>query len=178
MKKVFFLVLLGVFLFSNGAFADCNGDTDKFSIAQWCIDSQDTLIPSATAGQKVIYETVSNTATSLRFLATQETGKVITDIGNGTNPVDAGKSCGKYMLPRASVGLTYTLSVGSRCFATLDTADTSDTILYSISGTGLDAGDSIKSTGQAGDSVTVTSTAANKWSITQMKGVFTDNSTN
>ena len=176
MKKLL-LALALLLITANGAFADCNRDTDKFSNDQWCIDSSDTLIPTTSAGQKVIYETYS-APTANNTLATEETGKIITDIGNSTAPTQAGKSCSKHILPRAAVGLTYTLIAGGRCTVTLDTVDTSDTILYSISGTGLDAGDSIKSTGQAGDSVTLTSTAANSWSIQQMKATWTDNGTN
>lgn len=174
-KFIFALALL--MLIPGGAFAaTCNPNNDKFTSDQWCINSQDTLIPTASAGQQVIYEqyTAANTNNSL---GADETGKYLTDMGGASGPTAVG-SGSKHILPRAAVGLTYTISVGSKSTVTVDTLDTSDTILYSISGTGLDAGDSIKSTGQAGDSVTLTSTAANTWSVTQMKGTWTDNSTN
>lgn len=178
MRKLFFLALLAlVVLSSNGAYAaTCNGNTDKFSSDQWCISSADTLIPTASAGMQVVYEKVTS-FTSGRSLLAKETGKVITDMGTVSGPTLLGFGS-KFILPRAAPGLTYTFSVGSRSFTTVDTLDTSDTILNSIAGTGFAAGESLKSTGQAGDSVTVTSTAANQWSITAMRGSWTNNGTN
>ena len=117
------------------------------------------------------------TANTNNQLTAAESGKTITDTGGASGPTAVGAGS-KHILPRASVGLEFTLTVGALASSTLDTIDTSDTILYSITSTGLDAGDSIKSTGQAGDSVTVKCTSANTWSITAMKGTWTDNSTN
>lgn len=179
MKKL--LLVLALFMalvVPSGAFAaSCAPDTDKWTNDAWCINSQDTLIPTTSAGQQVIYETYTSENTN-NVLTIHETGKVITDTGGAAGPTALCNGGSKHILPTASPGLTYTLTVGSRCSVTLDTVDTGDTILYSISSTGLDAGDSIKSTGQAGDSVTVVSTAAHQWSITSMKGSWTDNSTN
>jgi len=177
MKRLFLALALLMFL-PHGAFAaSCNPDTDNFTIDGWCVNKQGTLIPKSTGSQQSVVVHTTATTGSVALTATQS-GAVITDMGgSATGPTTVG-SCNKYTLPRAAPGLTYTLSTGSKCTATLDTLDTSDTILYSISGTGLDAGDSIKSTGQAGDSVTVTSTVANKWTVSQMKSVWTDNGTN
>lgn len=118
--------------------------------------------------------TSANTADTL---IAGQSGVTITDMGGAVGPTAAGY-CSKHTLPRAAAGLQFSFSAGSKCFMTVDTVDASDTILYSISGTGLDAGDSIKSTGQAGDSVTLFSTAANQWQIKAMKATWTDNSTN
>ena len=119
--------------------------------------------------------TTAPTTVSVTLIAAQS-GITISDTGGGS-PVAQG-SCRKFVLPTAAPGMEFTFSANAKCTITVDTADTNDTIMYSISGTGLDAGDSIKSTAQAGDSVTVFSTVANKWAIKQMKGVWTDNSTN
>lgn len=174
MKKLL-LVLALITALPIGAFAaSCEPNTDKWNIGAFCITSQDTLIPTTSAGQQVIYETTTTVAENA--LSHNETGKVITDYGVRYGTISA--ACSKHVLPRAAVGLEFTLIAGSKCTTTLDTVDANDTILYTISGTALDAGDSIKSTGQAGDSVTVTSTRANEWSIRQMKAVWTDNGTN
>lgn len=171
MKKLFFALALLILTTHGALAATCNSDNDKFSSDQWCISSSDTLIPSSSAGQQVVAE-ADTTATSVtRQLTARESGRYIED--------RVGK---KFSLPRAAVGLQYTFSTGYnagglRVTSTVDTLDTADIIDYSISGTSLDAGDSVKSTGQAGDSVTVTCTSANKWSITQMKAVWTDNGT-
>ena len=122
------------------------------------------------------YESYTTASTNNTLLAA-ESGKTITDFGGASGPTASG-ACSKHILPRAAPGLQFSFATGSKCTMTVDTVDTSDTILYSISGTGLDAGDSIKSTGQAGDSVTVFSTEANKWQIKAMKATWTDNSTN
>jgi hypothetical protein len=120
------------------------------------------------------YTTVPTTV-GVTLIAAQS-GITISDTGGGS-PTTVG-SCRKFTLPTAAPGLEFTFTTGSKCTMTVDTADTNDTIMYSISGTGLDAGDSIKSTAQAGDSVTLFSTAANKWFVKQMKATWTDNSTN
>ena len=176
MKKLL-LVLALITALPIGAFAaSCNSDTDKFSSDQWCINSEDTLIPSPSAGEQVIYENYT-TANTNNTLTAGESGKRITDTGGASGPTVIGYGS-KHILPRAAVGLVYTFSTGGRTVITVDTLDTSDTILHSISGTGLDAGDSIKSSGQAGESVTVYSPAANKWAIQGMNGSWSDNSTN
>lgn len=110
-------------------------------------------------------------------LTAAQSGLMVTDMGNGTGPTTVG-SCSKWTLPAAVPGLEYSFSTGSKCFMTVDTASTSDTILYSITGTGQAGGDSIKSTGQAGDSVTLFSTATGKWSVKAMKSTWTNNTTN
>lgn len=176
MKKLF-LALALLIVFPHGAFAaSCDSNTDKWNIGNFCVTTNDTFIPSTSAGQQVVTENYTSANTNNSLSAT-ESGKFITDTGGGPGVGGVG-SCSKHILPRAAAGLTYTITAGTECTVTVDTLDSSDLIRYSISGTELDAGDSIKSTGQAGDSVTVTSTVANKWSITNMKGTWTDNSTN
>lgn len=121
--------------------------------------------------------TTPNTANAL---IAAESGKTITDTGGavGTSGNASLGACSKHTLPRAAPGMVFSFSTGSNCTMTVDTVDTSDTILYSISGARLDAGDSIKSTGQAGDSVTLFSTVANQWQIKEMHAIWTDNGTN
>lgn len=179
MKKLLFALAL-LILTTQGAFAiTSNPDTDKLTIGQWAITSTDTLVPTSSASRQEIVENYT-TANTANALLENESGKIISDTGASTDGScnTAGWGGSKHTLPRAKVGLTYTLTAGSKCYVTLDTIDTSDIIRYSVSGTLLDAGDSVKSTGQAGDSVTVVSTVAGKWDIKEMKGTWTDNSTN
>lgn len=128
------------------------------------------------------YRSYTTTGPSIEWLATNDSGSVITDFGgvtaNTSAPVTAGFGS-THILPPAgdatTLGTEFTISLGSRSSATVDVYSSSDVILYSISGAGLSAGDSIKSTGQAGDSVTLRCTSANTWSVVQMKGAWTDN---
>lgn len=171
MKKVLLLVAVALMLYASPALAVC-ADTDKFCVDEWRIDYQDTMIPTSSAGQKIIMNNYTTNTTPYSF-ATQETGVTVVD-NIGT----------KFILPRADAGLRFTIvsgyntTSGRPVSTTVDTVDTSDIINYSISGTKLDAGDSVKSTGQAGDSVTLCGQAANQWAICGMKAVWTDNSTN
>ena len=178
MKRYYFLILLALLILTGRASADCNRDTDKFSSDQWCIDTQDTLIPSQSAGLRVIYENITSPGIATNVLTPDESGKIIVDTGGGT----PGGACGtggggKHLLPAATPGLTFTLIAGSKCFVTLDTL-LSDTILKTISGTSLDPGDSLKSTGQAGDAITVMSPSAGVWAVTNQFATWTDNGTN
>lgn len=175
MKKLFFALAL-LILSTGGVFAaSCNRDTDKWSNDQWCISSADTLIPSTSASQQVVTENYT-TANTNNLLAASESGKRLSDTGGAATGSSGFGS--KHILPRASAGLSYTITAATKSFVTVDTLDTQDTIRYSISGTALAAGESIKSTGQAGDSVTLYSPAANVWDIQDMKAAWTNNSTN
>lgn len=178
MKKTFFLALLGLILTTQGAFAaTCNSDRDKLTVGEWCISSQDTLIPSASAGQQVVYERYTTANTPNQLIET-ESGKVLVDTGGASGiALAAGNGGSKHTLPRAAPGLNYKICTGSRAVITVDTIDTSDLIEVSISGTALDAGDSLRSTGQAGECLTVTSTVANKWNAEMDPAVWTDNGT-
>lgn len=176
MKKLL-LVLALITALPIGAFAaTCNSDSDKFSSDQWCINSQDTLIPTASAGQQVIWERYTGSNTNNQLTA-DETGKVIVDVGSGAG-ISSPAGGSKHILPRAAVGLNYKICTGSKAVITVDTLDANDTIEVSIGGTVLDAGDSLKSTGQAGECLTVISTAANKWNAEMDPAVWTDNGSN
>ncbi len=190
MKKLFLvlaLLVMGVFINSQGAFAVCNRDTDRFDGHGWCIDHQGQLTPMtgltvnsdqlvSQGGYQVpvIRVTAANTP---RTMLASESGSVLTDMGGVTIDTLSG-SGSKYTLPRAVVGLIYTFNVGTKSTITVDTLDNSDIILNSISGTGMLQGDSFKSTGQAGDTVTLVATAANQWTVTSERGAWTNNSTN
>lgn len=177
MKRLFLLALLVAPVLVQAAEVTATfGNQNSSGEYRIKADTDGVITFASDTGIKYPYEHYTSANTN-NTLTADESGKVITDTGAASGPTASG-SCSKHILPTAAPGLMFTFTAGSKCSMTIDTVDTNDTILYSISGTGLDAGDSIKSTGQAGDSVTVVSTLANKWSIVQMKGTWTDNGTN
>lgn len=176
MKKLLFALAL-LIVTSHGAFAaTCNPDTDQWDINGWCVNNAGTMIPKSAGSVQVpnINVLTANTPTTLTIA---QSGSVIGDSGGVTSDTLTGFGS-KFTLPRAAVGLNYTLTVNSKSTSTLDTLDTADTFMYSISGTGFQMGDSMKSTGQAGDSVSVACVKAGQWTITQMHSIWTNNSTN
>lgn len=186
MKKVFFLALLGLILTTQGAFAVCDPNTDQWNTRGWCFDQFGQLTPKAitTSSQQLSAQggyqvpVIANTAanTPVTILA-QQSGTVFSDLGGVTSDTLSGMGS-KFTLPRAVVGLNYTLTVSTKSSSTIDTVDTADTFMNSISGTGSQMGDSLKSPGQAGDSVQVVCVQAGKWSITAMRGSWTNNGVN
>ena len=184
MKRAILGFLAIIFLAGNVYAADITTATfgDQNSSKEYRMKA---MIDSSTGNGTVVFASDTGIQYPFEHYTTQgantlldyESGKVITDMGGASGPTQTG-SCSKHTLPVAEAGLEFTLTAGSKCTTTLDVSSTDDTILYSISGTGLDAGDSIKSTGQAGDSVTLFSTATGSWSIKSMVGIWTDNSTN
>lgn len=154
-------------------------DTDQSAGTNygWITFAQDT-------GIKYPYQSFATTIGAVSIahqFVTADSGTVLTDYGgiaaSTTTPVTIGYGSIHRLPPcnSSGLGLRYTVAVGSRAFVTLDTYDLTDVILYSISGAGLSAGDSVKSTGQAGDEVSVQCNAANTWTVVDMKGAWTDN---
>lgn len=186
MKKFSYVLmaLLMLLVLPNLSLATCNSDTDKFSSDQWCIDNEDTLIPTSSAGMRVVYEYYTDAPTTSHVLATQETGKILVDMGGKSSPGDTGVGS-KHVLPRAAAGLTYTFITGVKETITIDTVDTSDQIIYSALSTAdsnlytLNYGDSIKNTGDVGDFVILMSPVANKWIVINSgTSHWSDNGTN
>lgn len=179
MKKLLILALL---LLPSLSFAQSVTATlgDRNSSGEYRVkaDTDGVVTYASDTGIVLPYVNYASAGTgSSVTLTAAQSGTVITDTG-GATPTTTG-SCRKFVLPRAAPGLNFTFTTGGKCTMTIDTVDTSDQILYSISGTGLDAGDSIKSTGQAGESITLFSTVANKWSVkSNGSTAWTDNGTN
>lgn len=179
MRKLFLLVALlllvgqPVFAETTATFGDMNSSNEYRMKATY--DGTSGVITFASdTGILYPYENYTSANTANTVIAA-ESGKVITDTGGAAGPTASGMGS-KHTLPTAAPGMVYTFIVGTKSTVTVD-VQSGDTIQYSISGTGLDAGDSIKSTGQAGDAVTLFCTVANKWSIKDMKAVWTDNGT-
>lgn len=188
MARKFFLSLIAVLLLAAPVHAATVtatfGDMNSSSESRIKADTDGTVTYASDTSIVYPYKNYNNGSLSTASpvtLSITDSGRTITDFGGKT----AGSSVAgwglKYVLPActsSTLGATYTVSTATKTTVTVDTASTSDTIAYSISGTALDAGDSIKSTGQAGDSVSLVCGASGVWSITQMKATWTDNSTN
>jgi len=188
-RKILSLAFIGILMLSSMVYAQSVtatfGDQNSSNEYRIKADTDGVVTFASDTGIKYPYEYYNPASPpTTNTLTAAETGKFIMDVGGITLPATTtGLGFGsKHVLPRAEVGLAFTLAAGSQCSVTLDVAgpngDPSDVIMYSVSSTGLDIGDSIKSTGQAGDSVTVMCPVANKWMIVDMQGTWTDNSTN
>lgn len=177
MKKLFliFMVLIGFSSLASAAATTATmGNQNSSGVYRLSTDSDGTFTYASDSSIAYPYINVPSTTSTVNYtLAATDSGKIIMDQGLGSSTGGH-----KFILPRAAPGLIFTIVSAAKVSTTVDTVDTSDTIDYSISGTLLDAGDSIKSTAQAGDSVTLCSAVANRWSLCAMKAVWTDNSTN
>lgn len=193
MKKLFLvLALLMIGFGSQGAFAaftypgcydggnHTNGtNKDRFNVHGWCIDDYGVLTPdigmmtsssypNSQGGMSVPTINIAGPYSTYDSLIAQQTGSYITDMGGQTSPSSTG-SGGVYILPTASPGLIYYLTVGSNSTITVDTLTTADTILYA-SGT---AGFGIKnSTKASGDSLVIYSAKAGFWSVEDHTGTW------
>jgi len=99
---------------------------------------------------------------------------------SGRRLIDASGHAGAhYILPTAVAGLEYEVCTSDVNYVTLDTNSTDDTIHFTVAGAALAAGDSLLSTGQAGDCVRVTCGSDTNWYVTSMGAfIWTDNGTN
>lgn len=182
MKKLLSLIILAVFvtmpmLVQAASITATMGDQNASGVYRAYTDTDGVFTYASDTGIVHPYVTYTTSPTTVGVtLTAAQTGTTITDFGGGSGPTQVG-SCRKFTLPTAVAGMQFAFTTGSKCTMTVDVQST-DTILYSISGTGLDAGDSIKSTAQAGDSVVLFSPAAGSWAIKSMKATWTDNGTN
>lgn len=203
MRKYLMLAVVIVFSFVGMAMAvnyDDNlkivntatmGDQNSSGLYRVYTDNTGTFTFGTDTSIKYPYQTYTFTGApavrgaGIKLLVTSDSGSTILDtmqktLSLLTSPTLTGGGA-KYVLPPAgdatTLGTRFTITTAAQGYITLDTYSTSDVILYSISGTGLDAGDSLKSAGQAGDSITVQCNSANTWTVINVKGSFTDNGT-
>lgn len=178
MKKLFLIALFALILPCASFAASLTatmGDQNASSIYRIQCDTDGVCKFAQDTGIYYPYVTYTTSPTTVGVsLTAAQSGAFIVDTG-GAAPTATG-SCRKFTLPTAVAGMEFGFETGSKCSMTVDVQST-DQIQYSISGTGLDAGDSIKSTGQSGDSVILFSPAANTWAIKSMKAIWTDNGT-
>lgn len=120
-------------------------------------------VVSLAETSSIVYPYRVSTVT-LDTVAATDSGKVLTAaLTTGT----------KFILPSATPGLRFTFIAPNALYMTVDTVSTFDTIRYLT----LDGGDSLKSTGNTGDSVQLICNTANKWDIMNMFRTWTDNGT-
>ncbi len=183
MKKLF-LVLALLILMSQGAFAVCNPDLDKFDTKGWCIDQYGVMTPKtiATDSQQISSQggsqdpviVFTGAYSTYDTLSVQNSGSDIVDFGAGTTTV-AGQG-GEYILPTAAAGLVYSFAVGSANTITIDTLITTDTIYSALA---TPAGNGIKNTSKStADSVTIVGVAAGKWVIKSQFGTWASTGAN
>lgn len=180
---------------TNGDNADWKGwCVDGFGVLVPKNTTVDSSNPNSQGGQAVpVYNFnvgtnaggVVTPASTFDVLIAQQTGSTIVDYGgySMTATIDTLKgSGGHFMLPPAYPGEQLTIVSASQSVITVDTLTTafalsqgytyttSDTIEWSPNATGMTAGQSIKSPGNAGASVTLVSNVAGQWQITNMQG--------
>lgn len=183
MRKFFSFILVAlIMLLSMPAYSAVTtatmGDYNSSNVYRFTCDSDGICAFASDTGIRWPYRNYTSANTADTLTAAQ-TGTTTNDTGASTDGScnTAGWGGSKHTLPTAVAGMSYSFSAGSKCYITVD-VQSADVIDYSISGTLLDAGDSIKSTGQSGDTVTLFSPVAGHWSIKSMKGTWTDNGTN
>lgn len=143
-------------------------------------------------GINLVNGTPTVTMSTYDALIAQQTGTTIVDYGGfSTTPtIDTLKgSGGHYVLPPAQPGEIFTIVSASQSVITIDTLTpafaategltyaVADTIDFSPSGVGMTAGQSLKSPGNSGAMITLTSNVAGQWQITNMQGQIGSNTT-
>ena len=107
--------------------------------------------------------------------------EIITDYGGKTAGTSGiGKLTGqgtRYILPActsANLGFTYDIATGVQETITITPLSTADSITFSISGTGLNAGQGIKNSGStnAGDEAQVVCSSVGNWTIHNLYGTW------
>lgn len=185
MRKALSLLLVFMLAFTVVAQATTRtatfGNQNSSNVYRLTADSDGVLTYAADTAIVPPYQnaaTTTATANVPRQLVTADSGRTLVDWGGNTPGVAALSGSGsKYFLPpadTAEIGQVYSIVTGVKEFVTLDTYSSSDIILYSVSGASLSAGDSVLSSGNAGDIFTVQNTAANTWAVVGKNGTWTD----
>lgn len=155
-----------------------DGTTFTFAPSDTVVLPNNVTVPAST-----IMTFAPTSAIKYAYRVVTGTADTMTTADSGAYIVSTSTVGTKFTLPAAAVGLEFNIAYSSTAtggarYITVDTASVADTIMASFSSVPLDGGDSIKSSGNTGDSVCVISTAANVWSLCGMRGTFTDNGTN
>lgn len=178
MKKFLIIAvfILSVVTVSRAADIATFGDYNSSNVYRLTANTDGTLTYASDTSIKYPYKSYTSKESTSVQLVTTDSGRVIIDFGTA---VTGSRGYGnKFVLPPSAVGLKYTIAVGAYNYVTVDTYSTSDKILYTVSNSPLDLGDSIKSAGVTGDSVTVSCPYSGYWVIESMFGTWTDNGTN
>jgi hypothetical protein len=152
------------------------GDKNSSNEYRVQADTDGIVTYASDTAIKYPYKSYTTYSTAGKQLVSTDSGKVVIDFGQATTTGKRGFG-NKFILPPSSVGLEYTIVAGAYEYLTVDTYSTADTIL-GLAAVPLDAGDSLKSPGMTGDSITVICPYAGYWIIESMFGTFTDNGSN
>ena len=199
MKRILALVFLGILVSAN-AFAQYDqagnrstatfGDqdsnknyritADSTGLVQFANDTSIAWSYENIASGTTIAGTSGNPGTGYT-LSSIDSGLFITDYGGKTAGTSGiGKLTGsgtRYILPActtANLGFTYDIATGVQETITITPLSTADSITFSISGTGLNAGQGIKNSGStnAGDEAQVVCSSVGNWTIHNIYGTW------
>ena len=193
MKRILALVILAVLISANAFAAAVTatlGDQDSAKNYRVQVDStglvtfaQDTSIAwpyENIASGTTVSSTTGNPGTGYQLSST-DSSAIITDYGGKTaGTAGVGKLTGsgtRYILPSCSasnLGLYFDINTAIQETITITPFSTADSIAFSISSTGLNAGQGIKNSGttQAGDSIEVACTAVGTWTVDDKQGTW------
>ena len=197
MKRILALVLFGA-LFSANAFAGyvtaTIGDQDSNKNYRIQADSTGLITFANDTSIAWSYENIgSGTAVSSTagnpgtgyVLTSTDSGMFINDYGGKTaGTAGVGNLTGngtRFILPActsANLGFTYDIATAVVETITITPASTADSITYSISSTGLKAGQGFKNSGtaQAGDEAQVVCTSVGNWTVHNITGTWATSS--
>lgn len=194
MKRILALVLLAV-LFSANAFAQAVdnagnritatfGDQDTSAQKSYRVTADTTGLVQFDNGTSIAWPfeqiDTANTGQGAYTFTSLDSGLFVEDFGGNALTVSApGKLTGKGVvttLPAcvtATLGFKFEVVAAVRENVTLTPSTTADSIDYSISGTGLNAGQGLKTTStQAGDGIGVMCIAPGQWQVTKATGTI------
>ena len=194
MKRILALVLLAVLCSANAFAAQVTatlGDQNSAKNYRVQVDSTGLVTFAQDTSIAWPYENISSGTAIAGTTGNPGTGYVLSSIDSGSNITDyGGKTAGtaaigtltgtygtRFILPAcnsANLGLMFDIATGVKETITITPNSTADSIAFSISGTGLSAGQGIKNSGTAGagDEVQVSCTSVGNWSVRNIAGTW------
>ena len=193
MKRILALVILAVLVSANAFAARLTatlGDQDAAKNYRVQVDdsglvtfAQDTSItaPYENIGSGTAVTSAAGNPGTGRVLTSADSGSYISDYGGNTVGVAApGTLTGsgtRFILPActtATLGYQFDFATAVKETITITPNSTADSIAFSISGTGLSAGQGIKNSGSAaaGDEIQVSCTSVGNWTARNLAGTW------
>ena len=157
---------------------------DTTGLVQFANDTSIAWSYENIASGTAIGNVAGNPGTGYQLSST-DSGLFITDYGGKTAGTSAsGTLTGsgtRYILPActsANLGFTYDIATAVQETITITPLSTADSITYSISSTGLKAGQGIKNSGsaQAGDEVQAVCSSIGNWTLHNVYGTWATSS--
>lgn len=185
MKRILALVMLAVLISAN-AFAqavDQAGNKitatlgDQDSNKNYRVNTDTTGLVQYANDTSIAYPyeiiNTTNTTTGTYTFSSTDSGLYIEDFGGFSTTTSApGTKTGRgaiYTLPAcvtSTLGFNFTVGTAVKETITVTPSTTADSLDYSIAGTGLNAGQGVKtSSGQAGDKIGVACVSPGQWQV-------------